>query len=172
MWPFLRFRGLRSRLSVSIVLSIVLERRRSKNKFAIGFARLVAIPVDLDMCVRHAYYCSKCYSFFEMPLEEWWRQYLSCQCFGMATDHREICTDQLCDNAFCQRRTEGGNRVCLRMMDPCYFCIRFGNDEQCYTKVVAVECQKCCSGDQDCPLPCYRRVAPAETNQPIDTACL
>lgn len=51
--------------------------------------------------------------------------------------------DKLCDIRYCQRRHEGGYSVCVFMDDPCYFCIRFGSEEQCFNQWVTQQCRPC-----------------------------
>lgn len=51
--------------------------------------------------------------------------------------------DKLCDNRYCQRRSEGGYSVCVFMDDPCYFCIRFGSEDQCFNNSATIQCRNC-----------------------------
>ena len=111
------------------------------------------------MCVRHAYQCEKCNVIFEIPLGQSWIHSALCW-LTIGTDARQHYQDMLCDNKFCQRKTEGGYRVCLNMQDPCYFCIRFGHADQCYTAYLPALCCQC-SEDKHFKLPHYRRVRQA-----------
>ena len=115
------------------------------------------------MCVRHAYHCKECDTVFEMPLGQSWVQTVLCW-LAVGTNDREACPDTLCDNKFCQRRTEGGYRVCLSMQGPCYFCIRFGHDNQCYTAFLSALCRQCLGAKHFKPAH-YRQIVPANKEE-------
>jgi len=99
------------------------------------------------MCVRSVHYCPRCDRTFQVPKKRSLAKKIVC-CGGLLTLARgdrqeEALTDWICPNVHCQRRTEGGYKVCLNVRDPCYFCIRYGNEGWCHNLTVNFQCEEC-----------------------------
>ena len=89
--------------------------------------------------MRNAYCCLDCKKVFAMPLGQSLTRYLLAPVFTHLTkkDYSPIEKfDYLCLNLSCQRRNEAGYKACMNMSDPCWFCLRFGNEQLCHTRVV------------------------------------
>jgi len=110
------------------------------------------------MCVTHVYRCLECdrceavpllgsFESFWSPqsLRDRWQKWTGGSGGGGGGGKKEdrVAEDLLCDNRFCQRRSEGGYRVCLSLDYPCFFCIRFGKTEWCRNQKVTKICDDC-----------------------------
>ena len=106
------------------------------------------------MCVRNAYCCLDCKKVFAMPLGQSLTRYLLAPVFTHLTkkDYSPIEKfDYLCLNLSCQRRNEAGYKACMNMSDPCWFCLRFGHEQLCHTRVVHTLCPNCYSLASETP---------------------
>lgn len=95
------------------------------------------------MCVRNAKSCSQCRLVFPMPLSQSLGRRILCRWLRLGRYKPEILTDILCDNLFCLRRTEEGYRLCLDTNEPCWCCLRIGQEGLCYNVITQVLCEKC-----------------------------